>query len=93
MSALSVSVSWPTTFARVLLVAARRRQRHLDLLGAFDDVVVRQDVAGLVDDEAGAGALGQLSLGVAAAAAGVRRGAWLPARSAAEEARSRSSPP
>jgi hypothetical protein len=30
------------------------REAHLDALGALDDVIVRDDVAGLVDDEAGA---------------------------------------
>ena len=30
------------------------REAHSDLVGALDDVVVRDDVPGLVDDEAGA---------------------------------------
>src|SRR6185436_17019815 len=47
---------------RVLLIAARTDERDRDLVGAFNHVIVGEDVAGLVDHEAGAGALGELAL-------------------------------
>ncbi len=48
---MSVEGSLPTSVApqRVLV-----READLDLVGALDHVVVRDDVAGLVDHEAGA---------------------------------------
>ena len=45
---------------RVFLVRILAVERHFDLRRALDDVVVRQDEAGLVDDEAGAGRLHDL---------------------------------
>ena len=53
ISAMSVSWSLPMTRA---LQAAAVRQLDGDPVGAVDDVVVRQDAAVGVDDEAGAGA-------------------------------------
>ena len=51
---------------------------HGDLGGVLDDMVVRQDEAGLVDDEAGAGAVGFLGLLRAAAALAGGAGGALP---------------
>ena len=48
------------------LVGVLVRERHLDLLRALDDVVVGDDVAGLVDDEAGAEGLLRGLLGLEA---------------------------
>ena len=94
-SALSVSGSWPTTLAAILLVARRADEGDGDLVGPFDDVVVGQDEAGLVDDEAGAGALRSAVLrrsgGRAGCAAVLRRDSAAPA--AAEEPAQQSSPP
>ena len=54
---------------RVELVVGRVEEADLDLGGALDDVVVGEDEAGLVDDEAGARALGDVRRLLAAAAA------------------------
>ena len=51
MTATSVDGSLPTTFASYVLPF---QKRHLDRLGAVDDVLVRDHVALLVVDEAGA---------------------------------------
>jgi hypothetical protein len=47
----------------IFLVAGGTDKRHRDLVSAFDHVIVGEDVPTLVDDEAGAGALGELPLG------------------------------
>ena len=61
----------------VIDVGVLAEERHLDLRGALDDVVVREDEAVLVDDEAGAGGLRPpvraAGAGLAAAAAARRR--------------------
>ena len=49
-------------------------ERHGDPIGAFDDVVVGEDVAGGVDDEAAAGSFVRRRLIVAEVAAPARRG-------------------
>ena len=74
MSALSVSGSRPTTCASYSSVVVLAVQRDGDLGGAFDDVVVGEDEAGLVDDEAGAGGLHHLL----ALRAALRPGPWPP---------------
>ena len=56
ISALSVSGVAADHLGRVALGAAAAEQADADVLGLLDDVVVREDEAGLVDDEAGAGA-------------------------------------
>ena len=48
---MSVDGSLPDDLGRERVLV---READLDLLGPFDHVVVRDDVAGLVDDEAGA---------------------------------------
>ena len=67
ISAMSVSGSEPTTSARRRAAVG---QLHREPLGAFDHVVVGQDVAVGVDQEAGAGAAPRR---VAAATARVER--------------------
>ncbi len=58
MTAMSVSVSTPITVAGRPWIGGRRRGRvdelHVDLVGLVDDVVVGDDVAARIDDEAGA---------------------------------------
>ena len=44
----------------VLLVVIFAVERHLDLVGPFDDVIVREDESRFVDDEAGPGGLNDL---------------------------------
>ena len=77
-------------------VVGRRPRRRADtwiLVGAFDDVVVGEDEAGLVDDEAGAGAFGALRRCGALRRGCGRAGAGAWRLAAAEEAASRSSLP
>ncbi len=55
-SAVSVSSSRPMIFAgKTILAVLHGRQVNLNGRGVFHDVVVRQDEAGLVDDEAASG--------------------------------------
>ena len=77
-------------FCRVSLsLRPAPNERHLDVLGPFDDVVVGEDEAGFVDDEAGAGPLRELIRGACAAA---RFAAGRLPRPAPKKRRSRSSP-